>query len=460
MAGESKEVEFKVGLPEKHEKYIKTVVAFANGGGGKIVFGVDNDTRKVVGINTEDVFKLKDAIANAISDSCEPTIVPDITLQTIDGKTIIVVEVMSGTQRPYYIKSLGIERGVYIRVSGTTRPADGYMVKELLFEGGNRCFDRSICLNKKVTDEDINALCKTLKDIAIKNSRNEAEKSAIKDVTARQLLSWGILADKNNEYMPTNAYAILTGDWPTVIQCGVFKGKTRAVFVDRREFSGELHEQIEQAYQFVLRNIHLGASFNGLYRQDEYEIPTDAIRELIINAVVHRSYIDNSNIQVAIYDDRLEVTSPGKLPMGQTIDRMKEGYSKIRNEALASAFSYMKLIEHWGSGIPRIIEKVKEYGLREPEFIGGETDLRINIYRGQIEVNDPKIDPNNPKKDLETQLFTLIEIDPEMTLKEYADKLNVSPATIKRTIAKMQQKGILKREGSNRKSRLVITSKK
>src|SRR5699024_384877 len=87
--------------------------------------------------------------------------------------------------------------------------------------------------------------------------------------------------------------------------------------------------------------------------------------------------------QVAVYDNRLEITSPGKLPMGQTLERMKEGYSKIRNEALAHAFSYMNLIEHWGSGIPRIIGKVQAAGLREPEFIGGDVDLRINIHRGQ-----------------------------------------------------------------------------
>lgn len=143
-------------------------------------------------------------------------------------------------------------------------------------------------------------------------------------------------------------------------------------------------DQIDEAFQFVLRNIHLDATIVGIYRQDVYEIPPDAIRELIINAVVHRSYLDHGTIQVAVYDNRLEITSPGKLPMGQTMERMKEGYSKIRNEALAHAFSYMNLIEHWGSGIPRIIGKVKKAGLREPEFIGGEVDLRINIYRGQV----------------------------------------------------------------------------
>ena len=157
-------------------------------------------------------------------------------------------------------------------------------------------------------------------------------------------------------------------------------------------------------FQFVLRNIHLGATIVGIYRQDVYEIPPDAIRELIINAVVHRSYLDHGMIQVAVYDNRLEITSPGKLPMGQTMERMKEGYSKIRNEALAHAFSYMNLIEHWGSGIPRIIDKVKAAGLREPEFIGGEVDLRINIYRGQINDivdRDSKINDFNTQNDAE-----------------------------------------------------------
>lgn len=110
--------------------------------------------------------------------------------------------------------------------------------------------------------------------------------------------------------------------------------------------------------------------------------------QALCSGYVHRSYLDHGNIQIAIYDNRLEITSPGKIPMGQTLERMKEGYSQIRNEALAYAFSYMNLIEHWGSGIPRMIGKVKAAGLREPEFIGGEVDLRINIYRGQIGIND------------------------------------------------------------------------
>ncbi len=400
LAGESKNVELKENLPEKSIKYMKSVVAFANGTGGKIIFGIADKTREVVGFNKEDVFKKMDAIANAVSDSCEPAIIPDITLQTVDGKTIIVVEVSEGRQRPYYIKALGREGGVYVRVAGTTRLADEYMIKELLFEGSNRYFDQVLCTGLTITDEEIDALCKAMKEQAVKNAHNEEQKASIKDVGRQQLRSWGVLIERDGKDYPSNAFAILTGSGGlhVVTQCGVFKGTTKEVFVDRREYAGPLWEQIDETFQFVLRNIHLGATIVGIYRQDVYEIPPEAIRELIINAMVHRSYLDHGTIQVAVYDNRLEITSPGKLPMGQTLERMKEGYSKIRNEALAHAFSYMNLIEHWGSGIPRIIGKVKAAGLREPEFIGGEVDLRINIYRGQIDLNNASKVPDNAKR--------------------------------------------------------------
>ncbi len=476
-------MEFKERLPDKSIKYMKSVVAFANGTGGRIIFGVADKTREVIGIEKEDVFKIMDSIANAVSDSCEPVVIPDITLQTIDEKTVIVMEVPQGRQRPYYIRSFGRENGVYVRVAGTTRIADEYMVKELMFEGSNRCFDQALCIGCEITDSDIDALCIAMKKQAVKNARNEEQKDSIRDVGRQQLCSSGILIEKDGKYYPSNAYAILTGCGAlnVVTQCGVFKGNTKETFVDRREYAGPVWEQIDQAYQFVLRNIHMGAVFEGIYRQDVYEIPPDAIRELIINAAVHRSYLDHGNTQIAVYDNRLEITSPGKIPMGQTLERMKEGYSRIRNEALAYAFSYMNLIEHWGSGIPRIIGKVKAAGLPEPEFIGGEVDLRINIYRGQIEINELKNDPNdldrntkidmndpnifnhnaknNQKNNLELRLIEAIRRNPEMTQKDLGVELSVSAATIKRTLMKMKQEGKIVREGSNRKGKWILSDK-
>ena len=239
-------------------------------------------------------------------------------------------------------------------------------------------------------------------------------------------------------------------------------------------------ESVPMAMAKNLRNIHLGATIVGIYRQDVYEIPPDAIRELIINAMVHRSYLDHGTIQVAVYDNRLEITSPGKLPMGQTMERMKEGYSKIRNEALAHAFAYMNLIEHWGSGIPRIIDKVKSAGLREPEFIGGEVDLRINIYRGQVDTNNAIINANGTKNGTngvkcgsdngtngaevplnkeQTQiekLLQIIEKNPSATQAYYAEKMGISKRTVSRMFASLQEKGRLVQDGTKRKANWKI----
>ncbi len=477
LAGESKNVEFKESLPEKSIKYMKSVVAFANGIGGKIIFGIADKTREIVGFDKEDVFRKMDAIANAVSDSCEPAIIPDITLQTVDGKTVIVVEVSEGRQRPYYIKTLGKEGGVYVRVAGTTRLADEYMIKELLFEGNNRHFDQALCTGLNITDEDIDVLCKAMKEQAIKNAHTEEQKASIKDVGRQQLRSWGVLIEHDGKDYPSNAFAILTGNGGLHIatQCGVFKGTTKEVFVDRREYTGPLWQQIDEAFQFVLRNIHLGATIVGIYRQDVYEIPPDAIRELIINAMVHRSYLDHGTIQVAVYDNRLEITSPGKLPMGQTLERMKEGYSKIRNEALAHAFSYMNLIEHWGSGIPRILGKVRELGLEEPEFIGGDVDLRINIYRRQFGSMDSLIKNADkaedagkvpercrksagkvPMTEQEQKIYQFAIEKNVITTTQVSEVLEVKPRRARNILGKMVENGWLRKEGASRNTVYVI----
>ncbi len=127
----------------------------------------------------------------------------------------------------------------------------------------------------------------------------------------------------------------------------------------------------------------MGMQIKGIYRQDIYELPVDSVRELIANAVAHRSYLEPGNIQVAIFDDRLEVTSPGMLLNAVSIEKMREGYSKLRNPAIASAFVYMKIIEKWGTGIPRILRECIEYGLPEPQLIDFDGDFRVNMYRKQ-----------------------------------------------------------------------------
>lgn len=467
FSGESVNVEYKVAVPKDSAKYMKTVVAYANGRGGKIIFGVDDKTLEVVGMDMDSIFQTIDAITNAISDSCEPTILPDITLQTVEDKTVIVVEIFPGKMRPYYIKSKGMVSGTYVRSSGTTRPVADYMLKELILEGQNRYYDCEVCEGLTITPEDIERLCAEMKATAIRNTLTEGEKLNVKDVTQNVLISWGVLAEKDGAVVPTNAYALLAGQarFQPVIQCAVFKGKDRAYFVDRREFEGSIQDQMEAAFQYVLEKINRGMRIQGMYRQDRYELPVDSVREMIANSVAHRSYLEPGNIQVALFDDRLEVTSPGMLLNGVSIKKMKEGYSKPRNRAIASAFAYMKIIEKWGSGIPRILRECSEYGLPEPEFIDFDGDFRVNMYRQLPEkdwshTDDTKHDTNDALSENDTKILNLIRENPSITQAELREKLQVSIATVKRLMADLQKRGLIERQGSSRKGKWIIIGQK
>ena len=156
---------------------------------------------------------------------------------------------------------------------------------------------------------------------------NEEERKTVQEVTKEQLLNWKVLKQSGEEILATNAFVLLTSDYFrfSKIQCALFKGNDRDIFIDKKEYSGPLYEQIEAAYQFVLRHINLSAEIEGLVRKDAYELPVAAIREMIINAICHRNYMDNSCVQVAIYDNRVEVTSPGMLFGGLTLEEAMNG---------------------------------------------------------------------------------------------------------------------------------------
>ena len=455
--GENKEIEYKRELPKHSDKYMKSVIAFANSYGGKIIFGVEDKTREIVGVEEEKAFQIMDSIANAISDSCEPAIIPDITLQTVENKKLIVVEIAASTQRPYYIKALGRENGVYIRVSGTTRHADETRLKELMFEGANKSYDQAICLGFEITDKDIVDLCDSLYETAVNNCYSEETKQEIKKPTRNNLLSWGIIAEKDGKTYPTNSFALLTGNEiiPTKIQCGVFKGDNRAIFVDRREFTGPIQNQIEEAYKYVLSKINLGAEIEGLYRQDMYELPIGSIREIIANAVTHRSYLEPGNVQVALYDNRLEVTSPGMLLNGVTIEKIKEGYSKVRNRAIANAFSYMRIIEEWGSGIPRMFDEFSKYGLAEPELVDMDGDFRVNFYRSSVTL---KVTEKVAEKvtEREMSVIRLIKNNPRITTTAMSMELGKSRKTISAIIKSLKDRNVIEREGSDRNGIWII----
>lgn len=271
-----------------------------------------------------------------------------------------------------------------------------------------------------------------------------------------------------DRYYLANAFVLMThnGFPQATIQCAVFKGTTRDIFIDRKEYDGNIVEQLDAAYEYVLRNINMSSEIDGLYRTDIYELPTDCIREMICNAVAHRSYLHPSSIQVAVYDDRVEVTSPGMLFGSLRLEDIREGISIPRNRALVYAFTYMNIMEHWGSGIPRIIRRCREFGLDEPELLEIGGSFRINLYRfrdkTKIGKNTDKIKESTEKVRISTEkvrisadtlnenqkkIVQYVNDKGRVTNKEVQELLKVKESRALKILRELVETGVLKKEG-------------
>lgn len=472
--GETKNVEFKREIPSKHEKFLKDIIAFSNSTGGQVIVGIEDETCIVYGIGEQSPFKLSDSISNMISDACTPQIEPDISIQTIEDKTVLVIDVAPGKFRPYYLANKGKETTSYIRINGTSRPADARKLQELELEGQGISYDSLQDIGREFEQNKSMDLCAYMKQTAMNECKTEEEKTSIKDMTLEKLEDFGLLCKVGRDIYPTHAFDLLTDNHNKAakIQCALFKGISRDIFIDQKEFTGPIQEQVEEAYQFVLRHINMGANIEGLFRTDIYELPITAIREMIANAVLHRSYLDRSCVQVCIFDDRIEVLSPGMLYGGLDIITAKHGKSTCRNEAIAEAFHYMKIVEAWGTGIPRIISRCKEYGLQEPIFEELGDGFLVTMFRKPTnqtnQSNQPiksnqtnQLDESNPinverrqdanVSDLENRIIELLKVLPDATTKEITKKLEITDNQVKYYIKKLKDNGKIERVGTNRK---------
>lgn len=437
MRTESKTTEFK---REYTEDIKYAVVAFANTDGGKIYIGI-NDDGSVCGIKETDATMLR--ITNMIRDVVRPdvTMFTKCTLEEIDGHSVVVVTVQRGTARPYYLSGKGVRpEGVYIRQGASSVPALETAILNMIKETSGDCYEDARSVNQQLTFE-------TAGNYFAKYNLpfGDQQKRSLNIVGA------------DGTY--TNLGMLLSDQCIHTIKLAVFDGSKKSVFRDRKELSGSLLVQLEDAYSYIDQFNRTRAEFEGLERIDKRDYPSEALREALLNAITHRDYSFSGSTLISIFDDRIELVTIGGLVRGLTFDDIMLGVSALRNQKLANVFYRLKLIEAYGTGILKINESYADYTVK-PQFEVTDNAFKITLpntnYAGErknLPTAPVKIIGKTDRKEI---LLRLAEKQGHIVRKDVEVELNVSQATAILILRDMVETGMLIKDGSGKQQKYRI----
>lgn len=415
MLNESDVLEFK---REVNNSIVKEVVAFANTKGGTIIVGYD-DNGELVGLNNAK--EELENISNKLHDSIEPNIdfLVNLKLKTENGKEIIIIEVLQGTNKPYYIKSKGmVPEGVYIRFGNTSRPSTSDMIREMIVSSSNINFEKNISSNQDLT--------------FLYGERIFKEKGlAFGEIEKKNL---GLITEKG---MYTNLALLLSDQCPYTIKMAVYPDNTKKEFLDTKEtMTGSILQSLEEAYSYLKINNKVKSTIVGINRIEVPEYSNEVLRECLLNAIGHRDYEIPGSTLIHIFKDNIEFLSLGGLVKGLTIEDIKIGSSASRNPKLINILHRLGLVEAYGSGIPRVME-VYKLSLTKPEIIVAPHSFLIKI---------PKFSVNNDESKLTNYLKNNIKITRDETEK----LLNIQKVKAVSTLNNLVEKGIIIKEGKGK----------
>ena len=365
--------------------FLNTAVAYANGRGGRIIFYGEGGR----GFSTElEIVPYIDEVTRQIFESCEPRIFPRVGVELQDGRQVVVVEIFPGMEKPYFLKEAGMMDGTYVRVGGATRLAEPYQVQELLLSGTNSSADQ-LAAQTLVDEVEIEEFCRMMYSEA-KKRRTDGED--VVRLQKEELLSWKLLREEEGECRATHGWHLLAGTADELfpegfVQCAEYLGSTRLDFVGGEEFFGSLMEQVDGAASYVQERL----ASRGVKARGLSDLPQDLVRRLIARAVCQRNYAAPGRISLVLYEDRLEITVPGLLEEDMTIWKLKTGFAKIRNRAIAAAFCYMGMMSGFQSILPELYRAAKQAHLPEPAVITLGDSVRINLYCRAEEDVQPEI---------------------------------------------------------------------
>ena len=430
---ENKTTEFK---REFVDEIKKTVIAFANTDGGNIYIGIA-DNGDIIGVNDIDETILR--VTNTMRDAIKPdiTMCMDCSCETMENKNIIKIAVQAGTAKPYYLAKKGIRpEGVFIRQGASSVPATESAILKMIKETSGECFEeaRSLNQNLKFTQTE-----RFFRDKEI----------AFSEIQKRTL---GLIGEDNTY---TNLGLILSDECPYTIKIAVFEGTVKAVFKDRYEFQGSMLRQLEEAYNFIDRYNRTRAEFKGLNRIDIRDYPPEAIREALLNAIVHRDYAFSSSILINIFDDRMEFVSVGGLIKGISYNDIMLGISITRNKKLADIFYRLRLIEAYGTGIMKINSSYANY-LRKPVIEVSDNVFKITLPNMNYFHKDVSSVNIEKPADNENKILSLLRDRQLLTRKEIQLELGISQSTAILLLSKMQKENFIIKTGAGKNTKYKI----
>jgi ATP-dependent DNA helicase RecG len=389
-----------------------------------------------------------EAIDLSIYDACTPHIIPRLYAQRLGDKTILVIEVLEGMNKPYYRRSEGVEKGTYIRLGRHTLRATPDIIQELKWQSTGIDFER-LPVSNAITD-DLNT--DEIKDFL--DSRKNRGKIRLSEQTMR---SYHLITYDQSKIYPTMLGILLFGVNPqrylseAMIICTHFQGTSGREVVATVDCEGTLFNQFKQAHAFITERLYRSFTIKSLERNEKLEIPDVAIREALLNAIIHRNYHIKAPTKIAIYDDRLEIFSPGQFPGPISVDNLLAGITYLRNPIICKILREARYIEKLGSGFITIFESYKEYGLQAPQIIQGENYIKCILPRG-VAVKQETTGAESDK------ILSLFAIANEINVGDVIRELSVSRATAIRRLNKMIAQGLVKRIGSTKAIRYMKNS--
>jgi ATP-dependent DNA helicase RecG len=432
---------------EYTEDIKKTITAFANTNGGTLYIGVA-DNGAAVGVHNIDdtILRVSNAVRNAIKP--DVSLFVDYETENMEGAMVVKVHVQKGTARPYYLAGKGIRpEGVYVRQGTATVPASETAILQMIKETDGENYEEARSLNQDLTFTETAHFFKT-KGVPFGPNQQK---------TLRLQSSGGIY---------TNLGLLFSDQSAHTVKLAVFEGLEKEIFKDRREFSGSILKQLNDAYGFLDMYNRTRAEVKGLYRVDLRDYPEDALREALLNALVHRDYGFSGSTLISVFEDRIEFVSIGGLPKGISLNDIELGISVPRNEHLANVFYRLTLIEAYGTGVPRILRAYAQCP-QKPRLQASDNAFKITLPNRNAPAAAAREAPDygfvgerSPGAyaaftENEELVMALLQKQPVIVRKDVEAALTVSQAMAVRVLRGLLDKGAIRSLGGGKKTRYV-----